>query len=263
MFFSLSTWVLALVLFLVMGGATAVGLWIGHSVRHDAESLREPFAVMQAALLGFMGLVLAFGLSLAVQRYEDRRAAVVVEANAIGTTYLRAQTLSEPERTTSLTLLRQFTDTSIRISNAVPGSSAQRDAVAQSGRIERQLWGQAGQALKAEPTGSAPRLYVDSLNTTFDSQSARVYGLSNRVPTAVLLLEVAGTAVALGLLALHLSTLGRGLASVALAAVLVMLILVVTFDLDRPTRGLIVVPATPLTDLRATMTLPPAAPAGR
>ena len=263
MFFRLSTWVLALALFVVMGGATAVGLWIGHSVRQKAESLREPFAVMQAALLGFMGLVLAFGLSLAVQRYEARRAAVVVEANAIGTTYLRAQTLPEPERTASLTLLRQFTDTSIRISDSVPGSPTQQDAVAQSGRIERQLWAQAGQALQAEPTGSAVRLYVDSLNTTIDSQSARVYGLSNRVPTAVLLLEVVGTAVALGLLALHLSTLGRGLMSVALAAVLVTLILVVTFDLDRPTRGLIRVPATPLTDLRASMALPPAAPAGR
>jgi hypothetical protein len=263
MFFWLSTWVLALTLFLVMGGATAVGLWIGHSVRHDADSLREPFAVMQAALLGFMGLVLAFGLSLAVQRYEDRRAAVVVEANAIGTTYLRAQTLSEPARSTSLTLLRQFTDTSIRISDSIPGSAAQRDAVAESDRIERQLWAQAGQALQAEPNGSATRLYVDSLNTTFDSQSAQVYGLSNRVPTAVLVLEVAGTAVALGLLALHLSTLGRGLMSVSLAAVLVTLTLVVTFDLDRPTRGLIRVPATPLTDVRATMALPPAAPAGR
>jgi hypothetical protein len=51
--------------------------------------------------------------------------------------------------------------------------------------------------------------------------------------------------------------------SVAFASLLVTLILVVTFDLDRPTRGLIVVPATPLTDLRATMALPPAAPAGR
>src|SRR4051794_3185254 len=34
------------------------------------------------------GLVLAFGLSLAVSRYESRRADVVNEANAIGTTYL-------------------------------------------------------------------------------------------------------------------------------------------------------------------------------
>jgi hypothetical protein len=260
MFFQLSTWVLALGLFAVIVGATALGLWIGRSVRHKADSLREPFAVMQAALLGFMGLVLAFGLSLAVERYEGRRAAVVEEANAIGTTYLRAQTLAEPVRTRSLALLRHFNDTSIRISETVPGSTAQRDAVADSGQIQRQLWALADQALQAEPTGSAARLYVESLNETFDSQSSRVYGLSNRVPTPVLVLEVTGTAVALGLLALHLTTLGRGVLTVLLAAVLVTLILAVTFDLDRPTRGLIRIPATPLTDLRASMALPPPAP---
>ena len=51
---------------------------------------------LQTALLGFVGLILAFGLALAVGRYETRRAIVVAEANAIGTTYLRAQTLAEP-----------------------------------------------------------------------------------------------------------------------------------------------------------------------
>jgi len=52
--------------------------------------------------------------------------------------------------------------------------------------------------------------------------------------------------------------------TVLLAAVLVTTILMVTFDLDRPTRGLIRVPATPLIDVRASMDLPPAAvPGGR
>jgi hypothetical protein len=37
------------------------------------------------------------------------------------------------------------------------------------------------------------------------------------------------------------------------------LLLLVTFDLDRPTRGLIRVPDTPLESLRASMNLPPAA----
>jgi len=48
---------------------------------------------------------------------------------------------------------------------------------------------------------------------------------------------------------------------VFLAAALVCLLLLVTFDLDRPTRGLIKIPATPLTSLRASMELPPAAAA--
>ena len=62
---------------------------------------------MQAALVGLVALLLAFGLTMAVGRYEARRAAVVLEANAIGTTYLRAQTLEEPMRTESLELLKR------------------------------------------------------------------------------------------------------------------------------------------------------------
>jgi hypothetical protein len=37
------------------------------------------------------------------------------------------------------------------------------------------------------------------------------------------------------------------------------MLLLVTFDLDRPTRGLITVPDTPYSSLLASMSLPPAA----
>ena len=53
--------------------------------------------------------------------------------------------------------------------------------------------------------------------------------------------------------------IGRGVYTVVLAAVLVSFLLLVTFDLDRPTRGLIRVPDTALLNLRASMDLPPAA----
>ena len=79
-----------------------------------------------------------------------------------------------------------------------------------------------------------------------DMQTVRVAALGNRVPTAILALEVFGAAVALGLLAVYLSIIGRGVYTVILAAVLVSLLLLVTFDLDRPTRGLIRVPDTAL-----------------
>lgn len=257
-FFRFSSLVLAAGLFVVILGATALGHIVGRSVRDKSEGLREPFGVMQAAMLGFMGLVLAFGISLAVGRYENRRAAVVEEANAIGTTYLRAQTLPEPSRTRSLELLRDFTDTSIRISRTVPSSTDQDDALVRSGRAERALWTEAGRALEAEPTASSVRLYVESLNETFDAQSSVVFGLRNRVPTAVLALEIVGAAIALGLLALHLATLGRGLTPVLVASALVTLTLMITFDLDRPVRGLIQVSDAPLTQLRASMEEPPA-----
>jgi hypothetical protein len=240
-------------------GATGVGLLVGRHLGRRSDILREPFAALQAALLGVVGLILAFGLALAVGRYESRRAAVVDEANAIGTTYLRAQTLAEPVRTGSLERLVRYTDTSIRLSHSVPGSSAADDAVADGQQLQRELWALAGEALDSAPSASAPRLYVDSLNEMIDMQTVRVSGLNNRVPPAVLWLEVAAAAVALGLLAVYLAILGRGAVTVLLAAGLVTLLLLVTFDLDRPTRGMIRVPATPLTDLRASMDLPPAA----
>jgi hypothetical protein len=258
-FFRIPSWELAVVIFGVTACFTLAGFAGGRYLRAHSDTLREPLGVLQAALLGVVGLVLAFGLSLAVGRYEDRRAAAVAEANAIGTTYLRAQLLAEPTRSRSLELLRRYTDLALAVSREVPGSSTMRQTTAAQGVLQRRLWRLGGEAMASAPLASAPRLYVDSLNSTIDLQSARLAGLSNRVPGAVLGLEVIGAAVALGLLALHISLLGRGLAPVLAAAVLVTLLLLVTFDLDRPTRGLIKVPATPLLTLRASMALPPAA----
>jgi len=110
---------------------------------------------------------------------------------------------------------------------------------------------------------SAPRLYVETLNEMIDQQTVRVAALSNRIPNAVLILEVLGSALALGLLATYLALLGRGMLAVSLAALLVGFLLLVTFDLDRPTRGMIRIPDTALTNQLASMEQPPAARAPR
>jgi hypothetical protein len=260
-FFSLASWQLALIILAILGGATLAGFAGGRYLRRHSESLREPFGVLQAALLGIVGLILAFGLTLAVDRYQNRRAALVDESNAIGTTYLRAQLLAEPERSRSLALLREYAALALRTSREVPGSSEAKRTAAREGVLQRRLWRLGGQAIGAAPLASAPRLYVDSLNTTIDQQSVRLSALANRVPSAVLGIELIGAAVALGLLALHISLLGRGFVPLVVAAGLVTMLLLVTFDLDRPTRGLIQVPDAPLVALRASMALPPAAAA--
>jgi hypothetical protein len=247
----------------VVLGSTGLGVFLGHRVRHLSDSLKEPFGILQGALLGVVGLLLAFGLSLAVSRYEDRRSNIVREANAIGTTYLRAQTLPEPIRSRSLDLLVRYTRSAIRLSDTVPGSAEARDAAAHEERIQRRLWGLAGEALEVAPTASAPRLYVETLNEMIDDETVRVASLSNRVPNAVLVLEVLGSALALGLLAAYLAIVGRGVLAVLLASVLVAFLLLVTFDLDRPTRGMIRIPDTALTNQLASMTQPPAASAPR
>jgi len=245
----------------VILGATALGALLGRRVRHLSESLSEPFGVLQGALLGVVGLILAFGLSLSLSRYEDRRAAIVDEANTIGTTYLRAQTLAEPIRSRSLQLLVAYTESAIRISEYAPGSTTELAVTANEDRLQRRLWALAGKALDAEPIASAPRLYVETLNDMIDAQTVRIAALNNQVPVAVLLLEVLGASIALGLLSAYLAVVGRGLAGVLLASVLVAALLFVTSDLDRPTRGPIEIPDKVLKQQYASMQLLPAATA--
>ena len=188
-FFSLSSVALFVLILVVVVGSAAAGLLLGRSLRGSREHVSEPFGVVQATLLGFMGLILAFGLSLAVGRYENRRQEVVNDANTIGTAYLRAQTLPEPIRGASMALLVRYTDAELRLSDRVPGSSGANAAVADGQRLQGQLWALASQAVQEQPVATAPRLYEESLNAMIDEQTVRVAGLGNRVPTEVLLLS--------------------------------------------------------------------------
>ena len=259
MFFRLSTWELWLIIGGIVLGFVAVGYLAGRYLRMQAETLREPVGIVQGAFFALVGLILAFGLSLAIGRYDTRRAAVVDDADTIGTTYLRAQTLAEPERTRSLDLLRRYTDASLKLSHAIPTTPKFHRTIAEEDRLQRQLWRLAGNALEGAPRDSAPRLYVETLNEMIDQQTVREAALNNRIPTAVLALEIFGAAIAFGLLALYTAMHGRGATTVILAGALVTILLLIIFDLDRPTRGLIRVPDSPLVALRASMAVPPAA----
>ena len=259
MFFRLASWELGLLIVAIVMGFAVLGLVIGLQLRKHSETLREPVGAVQGALLALVGLILAFGLTMAVGRHDSRRSAVVDESNAIGTTYLRAQTLAEPMRTRSLDLLERYTDTSIRLSSEVPTTQSFRRTIASGGEIQRLLWRQAGNALAAAPTASAPRLYVETLNEMIDMQTTRVAALNNRVPGSVLVLEVFGVGHRRRApRALHGDARARahdrGAGGGALDAPAAG-----HFDLDRPTRGLIQVPDAPLKALRASMELPPAA----
>ena len=262
MFFRLANPVLVVVVTVVVAGTTAAGIALGRKLKSAHDEIREPIGAVQAALLGFVGLLLAFGLTMAVGRYETRRASIVTEANAIGTAFLRAQTIAEPQRSESLDLLRSYVAGRVRLSEIVTETAAFTREVAASGEIQRSLWKLAGEALAASPDGSATRLYVESLNTMFDAGTSREAAFLDRIPDSVVVLQIGGAALALGVLGLYLATLGRRVLTALLAAAMVILILLVALDLDRPQRGLITVPSRPLRNVEASMQLDPAATAG-
>jgi hypothetical protein len=259
MFFRMSTLTLAVVLVVIVGGATVAGMVIGRRLRSRSPAHREPVGVVQGTMLGLVGLLLAFGLTMAVGRYEARRALVVQESNDIGTTFLRAQLLAEPARSESLGLLKDYADATVDLAGRVTDTHRFADDDVRIGSLQRELWAAAGDAVRGDPAGTAPRLYIETLNAMIDTHTTRVASLRNRVPNPVMILQVVGSAIALGVLSLYLAMLGRSAVTSLVAASVVLLILFISFDLDRPQRGFITVPAAPLVAVRASMDRPPAA----
>ena len=80
----------------VILGASEIGRWLGaRSARHGQDSV----ATLEGAILGLLALMIGFTFAMALSRFEARRDALLNEANAIGTTALRARLLPAPHNT--------------------------------------------------------------------------------------------------------------------------------------------------------------------
>src|SRR3954469_8457424 len=84
------------ILFVAQLGAHEIGFWIGRRRIARGEAPGEGVGVLVGGLLGLLAFVLALTLSFASERFNDRRAGTLAEANAIGTAWLRAKALGQP-----------------------------------------------------------------------------------------------------------------------------------------------------------------------
>src|SRR5450631_2014386 len=88
---------LGFVLFLLLLAATEIGMFTGRWVarrRPIDEPEKTATGFVTAGMLGLLAFLLGVTLSIASSRYEARRQAVLDEANAIGTSWLRTYTVA-------------------------------------------------------------------------------------------------------------------------------------------------------------------------
>src|SRR3954466_7961607 len=140
---------------------------------------RGNISALESGLLGLMALIVGFTFLMALTRFETRREAVVNEANAIGTTALRARLLPEPHRTESLKLLQEYAQ--IRIDYIPTGKSFAElpTLVEHSNNIQEALWQQV-KALSAKDNNMVPTgLFIQALNEMIDDQGKRLSALRN------------------------------------------------------------------------------------
>jgi hypothetical protein len=221
----------------VILAATETGWQAG--VRTDRKGA-ENVATLESAMLGLLALMIGFTFAMALSRFEARRDAVLNEANAIGTTALRARLLPEPHRTETLKLMRDYVQLRLNILKSGHSLAELAIAVERSNAIQEALWQQAkAVALKDNsmvPTG----LFIQTLNEMIDNQGKRLAALRNRVPNIVLL-GLFGIAAIAGGFAGYASGMDatRSRLPAYIMGVLVCAVILLILDLDRPNSGFI------------------------
>ncbi len=253
--YSQSSILIVSALFILMLLAMEVGFRSGrHKQASVAEAITQANAVL-VSMLGLLALLLAFTFSAALQRYDDRSQTVVAEANAIGTTYLRARLLPAAMPTEVQALIQQYLEVRIQEGNVDSTKPELHTSLLQQAKlIEAQLWSHAVTAAEQDGRQATSGLFIQSLNELIDTSSTRNAALNRHVPEIVLFLMFAT-------IVLTTATLGyaSGIAGhrVTLAAfVLVMLIALVVYliiDLDRPRRGAIQVSHESMLSLQQTI----------
>jgi hypothetical protein len=235
--------------------AAEIGYRLGHARHRRAEHEKEPtVGGIVAAELGLLAFLLAFTFGLAASRFEARREALLDEANAIGTTFLRAKMLPEPERTEVQQLLREYVD--VRLAAVQAGQL--ESGVQQSTEIHDELWKRATSAAEKDPRSVPTGLFIQALNDLIDLHAKRlVVGIRSRIPITVWLVLFTVAVLSFGSLGYSGGLTGsrRSPAELTLALTFAFVMWMVV-DLDRPQEGFLRVSQQPMIELRSSMEKP-------
>lgn len=248
---ALPLWALFIVILLVVLLSVECGYRLGKYRRGRREQEKEaPVGTMVGATLGLLAFILAFTFGLAASRFDTRRQLLLDEANAIGTTYLRAGML--PERGEQIrALLRDYVGA--RLDAVRSGNVA--EGISHSENIQHQVWAEAETVGEKNPNSIVVGVFVQSLNEMIDLHAKRVQaGIRSRIPGAIWLGLFAVAVLSLTAMG-YLEGLTGTRRSLAVLAVAVAFSVVIEpiADLDRPQEGVLRVSQQALLDVQKSM----------
>ena len=247
-----------LVSLVLIVGAGEAGHWLGvRAARKGAAAV----STLEGAILGLLALMIGFTFSMALSRYEARRDGAVSEAAAIGTTALRARLLPAPHDRDSVKLLREYVQIRLDLARGPIGRAEFDHAIARSNLLQEALWRQA-QAVVAKDNGMVPTgLFIQSLNEMIDDQEKRLSAMTNRLPLVVI-----AALYAMCIMGIGFAGYGSGVESkrtrvpVHIAGTLVVTMVLLIQDIDRPGAGFITVSQQPLVNAAGAIDAFPAGP---
>lgn len=141
---------------------------------------------VEAAVFGLLGLLIAFTFSGAGNRFEERRQLIAVEANAIGTAYLRLDLLPADAQPSLRDLFRRYLDVRVRTYGNAADAQGVQALLDEGAALQRQIW--TGAVAASGRTGmpsQASMLLLPALNEMFDMTTTRAVAMRSHPPLVI------------------------------------------------------------------------------
>ena len=215
-------------LFVIQLAAHELGSWIGRRAAVPREERKAGTGVLAASLLGLLAFVLALTLSFANDRFTERRAGTLSEANAIGTAWLRAKALGLPQSDEIAKLLEEYAVQRLAFVKA-PYDPAMLDEIdMRTQALEAVIWEQMSAIVRERPSVVVNSL-MTALNEVFDMTTAERFAFELRLPPQIFWLLMGLTLLGMGVLGYEVAL--TGVAMRMLAAMLALTWTVVVVDI--------------------------------
>ncbi|HVE23363.1 MAG TPA: hypothetical protein VNC39_15435 [Acidocella sp.] len=246
--FGLGLLATAAFLFLSLILASEVGYRLGRRIATVKSTSGEDVAVtstLTAGMIALLAFTLGLSISYAQSRFEARRDLVQVEANVIGTAWLRTALIDNADGHAIAADIEDYAR--VRLAFTVAASEAGVPALlAQTQSLQTDIWRHTEKIVQNAPNPITATL-VNALNEMFDASSAQQFAYESRVPADILMMLYFGTLLAIGALGYQLGLVGKR--QVVLIALLLIMWsggMSLIVDLNQPRLGRIRVDATPL-----------------
>jgi hypothetical protein len=165
LFFALPIEILGITCLVLMLACSEAGFRVGRRMRGSVdEAMRSRITIFEGAMLGVLGLLMGFTMSMGASRFDVRRQLVVEEANAIGTTWLRSKMLPEPENAEFAGLLHQYLDARVHFTEQRNLNELPRERSIEA-LLQDQLWSRAPQDLRPGTHAPCPQGYCSKRRT--------------------------------------------------------------------------------------------------
>lgn len=239
--------------------AIELGYHLGrYSHRRSEEEKESPVSAIAGSALALLAFMLAFAFGIVANRYDDRKALVREEANAIRSAWLLTDLLPQKsDGAEARRLLREYLEKRLTLAQSQKLVREELEiALAESKRIQSRLWEMAVVNAPPGPMNSdMAALYCDALRTVIELSATRVaVSIQARVP-GVIWFTLFGMMV-LGMMSVGYQTgvagSKRSNARVLLALSFSLVIALIA-ALDRPDSGVIRVSQQPQLDLLTDM----------